>query len=66
MLCSNMDSAPAEGEEWPRGVSNWLIGRETVEEIKWEHDLEVTKFYWGSPVVVNTEGQKRKLLACLQ
>lgn len=47
MLHLNVDSAPAEGEEWPGGVSNWLIGRETLEEIKWEHDLEGNKVLLG-------------------
>ncbi|KAI1239860.1 hypothetical protein IHE44_0011295 [Lamprotornis superbus] len=40
MLCLNMDSATAEGDEWPGRVSNWLIVRKALEEIKWKHDPE--------------------------
>lgn len=63
MLCLNMDSARLkEMRGWEESATGSLERRPG--NSSGGMTLKVMKFYWGSPLVVYTAGQGRKLLAC--
>lgn len=63
MLCLNMDSALAEGDEWPEESAIGSLEGRLRKKSSGSMTSKVTKFYWGSPLVVNR--QDKKGIACL-